>query len=235
MQDESKVSLRFYGRRKSHKLRDYQQGLYDNLLPQIAVQPDQIGGAGGGGLAAGFGAGDVKSDYWLEIGFGGGEHLVAQAIAHPEIGLIGCDMFLNGIAQALRQIDQAKISNIRIFEGDARVLLAVLPSASLSRVFILFPDPWPKKRHHRRRIVNSSVLDQVARALKPGGELRLATDDLSYLPAMLHAAVGHPEFHWLARQASDWQKPPQDWVPTRYQKKAERAGRIPYFLCFRRV
>ncbi|MCX8506830.1 MAG: tRNA (guanosine(46)-N7)-methyltransferase TrmB [Alphaproteobacteria bacterium] len=241
----AQVTLRFYGRRKSHKLRQHQQELYDSLLPRLTLRLDDAGanGATRSDLAAQFAMGGHETqangttyrDFWLEIGFGGGEHMVGQARAHPDIGVIGCDMFLNGLAQALRHIDEAKIANIRLVEGDARHLLSLLPDQSLGRVYILFPDPWPKKRHHRRRIINQSLLDQVARVLRPGSDLRLATDDLSYLSAMLSATLRHREFNWQARRAVDWRTPPAEWVPTRYQKKAERAGRRPYFLNFTRV
>ncbi|MDI9350018.1 MAG: tRNA (guanosine(46)-N7)-methyltransferase TrmB [Candidatus Symbiobacter sp.] len=236
MNDASAAAPRFYGRRKSHKLRQHQQELYDTLLPRLRLRVDHLAT---GGIAAAF-AGDAPRpvpyrDYWLEIGFGGGEHMVGQATAAPDIGIMGCDMFINGIAQALRPIEQGQIANIRLYEGDARRLLALLPAHSLAKIFILFPDPWPKKRHHRRRIINPAVMDALAFVLKPGGELRLATDDLSYLPAMLRVTLGHRAFHWTARQASDWQTPPPGWVPTRYQKKAEKAGRVPYFLNFTRV
>ena len=171
---------------------------------------------------------------WLEIGFGGGEHLAAQAAAAPAIGMIGAEVFENGVVKLLGEIERRKLANLRLFVDDARLLLAALPEASLQRVFILFPDPWPKLRHHKRRIVSGETLDRLAFAMADGAELRLATDDADYLRWMLERATRHADFEWLARRAEDWRERPADWPPTRYEQKALAAGRKPAFLRLRR-
>ncbi len=169
---------------------------------------------------------------WLEIGFGGGEHLAAQAEHHPEIGFIGCEVFENGIARLLGDIARRDLGNIRIFADDARALLDCLVPASIGRVFILFPDPWPKLRHHKRRLVAPATLDRLASVMQPGAELRLATDDRGYLLWMLEHLTAHPDFVWTARTAADWRERPPDWPATRYEEKARAAGRTPVFLRF---
>jgi tRNA (guanine-N7-)-methyltransferase len=171
---------------------------------------------------------------WLEVGFGGGEHLAAQAAAAPAIGMIGAEVFENGVVKLLGEIERRKLANLRLFVDDARLLLAALPQASLQRVFILFPDPWPKLRHHKRRIVSRETLDRLAFAMADSAELRLATDDRGYLQWMLERATAHADFEWLARGPEDWRERPADWPPTRYEQKALAAGRQPAFLRFRR-
>ena len=171
---------------------------------------------------------------WLEIGFGAGEHLAEQAALHPEIGFIGCEVFENGVARLLSEIEGSGLSNIRIHPDDARRLLDVLPPCSLDRVFILFPDPWPKLRHHKRRLVSPETLDRLAVLMPPGAELRLATDDRDYLVWMLEHVTAHPAFAWVARRAEDWRHRPADGPATRYEEKALAAGRNPAFLRFLR-
>jgi tRNA (guanine-N7-)-methyltransferase len=171
---------------------------------------------------------------WLEVGFGGGEHLAAQAAAAPAIGMIGAEVFENGVVKLLGEIERRKLTNLRLVIDDARLLLAALPEASLQRVFILFPDPWPKLRHHKRRIVARETLDRLAFVMADGAELRLATDDADYLRWMLERATQHADFDWLARRPEDWRERPADWPPTRYEQKALAAGRTPAFLRFRR-
>jgi len=175
------------------------------------------------------------SDVWLEIGFGAGEHLAWQAEAHPDVGLIGAEPFVAGMAKLLSKIEQAKLSNIRLYTEDARDILAALPPASLGRVFILFPDPWPKTRHHKRRLIQTETLDALARVMKPGAELRLATDDRGYLVWALERLMAHPRFQWIARSAADWRARPADWPETRYEAKAVKAGRVCTYLRFLRV
>jgi tRNA (guanine-N7-)-methyltransferase len=167
---------------------------------------------------------------WLEIGFGGGEHLAHQADCHPAIGFLGCEVFENGIAKLLAEIDRRALANIRVFSDDARLLLAALPAASVDRVFILFPDPWPKERHKKRRLVSGETLDRLAAIMRGGAELRLATDDPDYVSWMLERVTRHPAFEWLARRPADWRERPTDSPPTRYEEKARAAGRVPYFL-----
>jgi tRNA (guanine-N7-)-methyltransferase len=218
-----------YGRRRGRKLRAGQQELWRRLLPRLRFALPEAGTLAPAALF------DRPVDaVALEIGFGAGEHLAAQAAAHPETGFIGSEVFENGIAKLLAEIEQRQLSNIRLFIDDARLLLAALSEASLARVFILFPDPWPKLRHHKRRIVATATLDALARVMIDGGELRLATDDRDYLAWMLDHATRHPEFEWLARRPSDWRTRPADWPETRYEQKAIAAGRNPVFLRCRR-
>jgi tRNA (guanine-N7-)-methyltransferase len=178
--------------------------------------------------------GDPGRSVWLEIGFGGGEHLGFQAERHPEIGLIGCEVFEPGIARLLAQIERRQLDNIRVFADDARLLIAALSPASIDRVFILFPDPWPKRRHEKRRIVSRETLDALSVIMTDGGELRLATDDRNYLFWMLERLTDHPDFEWLVRGPCDWRERPDDWPPTRYEEKARAAGRVPSFLQMKR-
>ena len=171
---------------------------------------------------------------WLEIGFGGGEHLAAQAARLPDHGLIGCEVFENGVVRLLAEVERLGLANLRLLIDDARPLLAALAEASLDRVFILFPDPWPKLRHHKRRLVSTATLDALAQAMADGAELRLATDDMDYLRWMLDRVTAHDAFEWLVRRPPDWRERTPDWPPTRYEQKALAAGRRPAFLRFRR-
>ena len=171
---------------------------------------------------------------WLEIGFGGGEHLAAQAEAHPAIGLIGCEPFVNGIVSALGHVARRGLANVRLWPDDARLLLDRLPAGSLDRIFVLFPDPWPKARHAKRRFVSSENLDRLARLMRGGAELRLASDDADHVDWMLMQLLAHPAFEWTARRAADWREPPPDWLPTRYEAKAVQHGVQPAYLRFRR-
>jgi tRNA (guanine-N7-)-methyltransferase len=218
-----------YGRRRGKKLRAGQEALLDTLLPKLLIktppEPQKLD------LAGLFGGG---REIWLEVGFGAGEHLAWQAEHHPEIGLIGCEPFINGVAKCLAHIERTGVTNVRLFNDDARLLMAALPEQSLARAFILFPDPWPKTRHHKRRFVQRDTLARLARLMKPGAELRLATDDPSYLPWMVEHACVHPAFEWLAARPSDWRGRPADWPPTRYEQKM-LAGHKPVFLRLRRV
>jgi len=209
-----------YGRRRGKKLRAGQEALLDTLLPKLLIKLP---------LSEPLDAREL----WLEVGFGSGEHLVWQAEQHPDVTLVGCEPFINGVAKCLAHIERAGVGNVRLFNDDARLLMAALPERSLSRVFILFPDPWPKTRHHKRRFVARATLDALARLMKPGAELRLATDDPSYLPWMIEHACGHPAFEWLAERPSDWRGRPEDWPPTRYEQKM-LAGHKPVFLRFKR-
>jgi tRNA (guanine-N7-)-methyltransferase len=210
-----------YGRRRGKKLRAGQEALLDTLLPKLLIK-----------LPLNEPLGD--REIWLEVGFGSGEHLVWQAEQHPDVMLLGCEPFINGVAKCLAHIERAGVTNVRLFNDDARLLMAALPERSLSRVFILFPDPWPKTRHHKRRFVQRATLDLLAPLMKAGAELRLATDDPSYLPWMVEHACTHPAFEWLADRPSDWRGRPADWPPTRYEQKM-LAGHKPVFLRLRRV
>ena len=173
---------------------------------------------------------------WLEVGFGAGEHLIAQARAHPDVGYIGCEPFMNGVATLLTEFDRSPADNVRLFADDARLLIARLPEASLARVFVLFPDPWPKARHHRRRFISAAMVAQLARIIAPGGEVRVATDHMDYarwtLAHLGGTTAADRPFRWLARRPEDWRRPPAEWIVTRYQRKAEMAGASPVFLTF---
>lgn len=172
-------------------------------------------------------------DVWLEIGFGGGEHLVHQAARNPDIGIIGAEPYINGVAMLLGKIRKAGVTNLAVHPGDARDLMDVLPQASISKAFLLYPDPWPKTRHHRRRFVTPEHLGPLAQCMKPGAELRVATDIPDYVRQTLEE-VPKAGFTWLAEAPADWRAPWDDWISTRYEQKALREGRVPHYLSFRR-
>jgi tRNA (guanine-N7-)-methyltransferase len=218
----------WHGRRQGRKLRAGRQRLVQELLPRLAVPP------GDGPLDPRILFPQGAAGIWLEIGFGGGEHLAGQAARHPDLGFIGCDVFLNGLASALAHIDREKLANIRLLHGDARTLLPRLPDAAVDRVYLLFPDPWPKRRHRDRRFTGRANLDALARIMADGAELRIASDDMGFIRWTLEQARLHPHLTWRARGPQDWRRPPKDWIATRYQEKAVKAGRSPVFLTFRR-
>lgn len=218
---------RFYGRRKGRPLRKGQQQLIDTLLPRLAIALPEAGRLEPRTLFPG-----KPSQIWLEIGFGGGEHLAELARANPDVGLIGCEVFLNGIATLLAQVSANGHDNVRLHPEDARDLLDALPEASLDRVFLLFPDPWPKRRHADRRFIQPGNLDLLARLMKPGAEFRVASDDPTYIGWALAHLMRHPAFAWTARRPADWRVRPADWPGTRYESKALREGRQPVFLRF---
>jgi tRNA (guanine-N7-)-methyltransferase len=221
---------RFYGRRKGRPLRKGQQQLVDTLLPRVAIALPASGKLDPRALFP-----HGLDRIWLEIGFGGGEHLAEQARANPDAGLIGCEVFLNGIATLLAQVSSLGLRNVRVYPEDARDLLDALPDASLDRVFLLFPDPWPKRRHADRRFVQPANLDQLARLMKPGAEFRVASDDPIYIGWTLAHLIRHPAFRWTAQGPQDWRARPADWPGTRYESKALREGRRPVFLRFIRL
>jgi tRNA (guanine-N7-)-methyltransferase len=225
MEDTAHPLLRSYGRIKSRPIKPRQAALVETLLPQIRAPQapfdpvDLMPGA---------------DEVWLEIGFGGGEHMASQAARAPNVLIIGCEPFLNGVASAVRHVDEQGLKNVRIKDGDARELIAHLPDACLTRVFILFPDPWPKARHHKRRIVQPEVLADLARVLKPGGKLRFATDVAGYADWALERVLASPDFKWAAERADDWRVPPADHITTRYEEK--RLGDCePVFFDFERA
>lgn len=222
----------FYGRRHGKTLRDrhrhYLETDLDALSPGSVdweTNPDRSPID----LGALFGDREV----WLEIGFGGGEHMVHQAVLHPEVGLIGAEPFINVVAMLLGRIRDAGVENIRIHPGDVRDLFDVLPEASVSKAFLLYPDPWPKARHHRRRFVTPEYLEPLAGVLRRGAELRVATDIPDYVRQTLEEVPRHG-FDWLAEGPDDWYRPWNDWISTRYEQKALREGRVPHYLTFRR-
>ncbi len=222
-----------YGRRRGHKLRPGRQELVDQLLPHLAIALPETGRLDPGELFAAMPLGD-EAPLWLEIGFGGGEHLAAQAEAHPDIALIGCEPFINGIASLLSLIEKANLGNVRIWDDDARSLIEHLPDASVDRAFLLYPDPWPKARHAKRRFVATGSLDQLARVLKDGAELRIASDHPVYQRWTLCRMHGRADFAWSAERADDWRRRPDDGPATRYEQKAVREGRTPMYLNFTR-
>ncbi|MEM7057859.1 MAG: tRNA (guanosine(46)-N7)-methyltransferase TrmB [Pseudomonadota bacterium] len=224
----------FYGRRRGKKLRNHQADLVDTRLAELA--PPGVTWADNPGrdpidLGALF---PGKKEVWLEIGFGGGEHMLAQAQANPEIGIIGAEPFINGVAKLLAAIEQAGVSNVSVTDADARDVMDVLPAASIARVFLLYPDPWPKTRHHKRRFVNPAQLNQLAKVMAPGADLRIATDISDYVRHSLLILGQHPDFSWTAERPKDWREPWPDWPGTRYEAKALREGRKPHYLAFKR-
>lgn len=218
---------RLYGRAQGHKLRAGQQELVDTLLPQVAVPAD-----GPLDAAALFGA-DRPLEF--EIGFGGGEHLAGQAAARPNTGFIGCEPFLNGVVGALLHIRDQDLHNVRLHMGDALDVLERLPDASLERLYLLHPDPWPKARHAKRRMVNDGPLDLIAAKLKPGGEFRLGTDDPTYCRHAMMVMNRRRDFAWQAGEARDFLTRPADWPETRYERKARRKGHEVWYFRYRRI
>lgn len=221
-----------FGRRKSRKLSPNKEELMASLLPRIAVR---LAGDSAHPENRPFALTQQCDKVWLEIGFGGGEHLAEQAAKNPDVLLIGCEPYIDGVAKLVSEVDAEGLDNVRILADDARLLLDELPDSSVERVFILFPDPWPKARHHKRRIVSQDTLDRVARVLKPSGELRLATDHVDYAEWMLEQVLAHPAFEWQAERHTDWKTPPADWVPTRYEQKTRAEGREPIYYLLRRL
>jgi tRNA (guanine-N7-)-methyltransferase len=217
--------LRTYGRIKTRTLKPRQAVLVDELLPRLGVPAGPF---------------DPRTlapearEVWLEIGFGGGEHLAAQAARRPDVLAIGVEPFLNGVASALRHVDELGLTNVRIVQGDARDIVARLPDASLDRVFILFPDPWPKTRHHKRRIMQPDFITDLARATRPGAWLGFATDWRDYAAWTLERMARRTDWTWTARGPADWRDPPPDHVTTRYEQKA-LGDTAPIFLNFVRT
>lgn len=220
----------FFGRRKGHKLRPRQAHLIETLLPRLAI--DLVRAA----------PNDLRSlfavpvaEVALEIGFGGGESMIAQAAARPDIGIIGVEPFINGMAKALAAIDSHSLKNIRLHFDDAAALIERLPDAALTRIDLIHPDPWPKRRHWKRRFVQDNMVAQFARILRPGGQFRFVTDVADYAAWTLQRLLRSAQFAWTARCADDWRQPWPDFTPTRYHAKAAREDRTSCFLIFRRL
>ena len=244
------MELRSYGRRRGRKLSPRQERLMRELLPRLAIDlgspppssirnlfpaPDAQWASEGATMSTPVAGGPPKADVadiWLEIGFGGGEHLLWQARHHPHVGLIGAEPFEDGVVKVLAAIEDEGLANLRIHADDARDLPRWLPPASIGRVFVLFPDPWPKRRHVKRRLVNPHLLAMLARVMRRGGELRIGTDIGDYARTIMMAMQACPSFEWTARSPVDWRVRPADWPPTRYEEKAHREGRRCCYLRF---
>jgi tRNA (guanine-N7-)-methyltransferase len=222
------ISSPLHGRRSGKPLASYQRELVQTLLPRLAVDLDaEIDPAS---LFALTNAPAGVGDLWLEIGFGSGEHLLSAAALHRDIGFIGCEPFLNGMARALAYLSSADLDNVRLHAGDAGELIDRLPDASIGRVFLLYADPWPKRRHKKRRLISEAMLLRLARAMRRGAELRFATDIDDYCGWTLARLLASADFRWTAEAASDWQEPWPDWGGTRYERKAVEQGRRPCYI-----
>ncbi len=225
MSDPTTIN-RLYGRRAGHKLREGQAALVEDLLPRISV-PE-------GPLSAVTLFGDDRP-LELEIGFGAGEHLAGQAAMRPGTGFIGCEPFLNGVVGALGHIQSGRLDNVRLHMGDALDVLARLPDASLERVYLLHPDPWPKARHAKRRFMNPGPLDRIATKLKPGGEFRFGTDHPVYCRWAMMQMDRRRDFEWQIEDAQDFLNRPDGWPETRYERKARRQGHEVWYFRWRRI
>ncbi len=221
--------LRSYGRRKGKRLSPRKDRLVAELLPALRLG---LGDAAPEDPCTLFSV--PVREVWLEIGFGSGEHLLWQTAQNPDIGFIGCEPFINGVASLLGAIEDRGLKTVRLHDGDAREVLPWLPNSGIARAFILFPDPWPKKRQAKRRLVSPALVDALARVLARGGELRFASDDVDYAGHALRAVNLNGAFDWLARKPSDWRLRPEDWPETRYERKALSEGRKPVYLSWRR-
>jgi tRNA (guanine-N7-)-methyltransferase len=225
MSDAHHPPLRSFGRLKARPIKPRQAALMEMRLPALRIPTGPVDPAA---LMPG------ARETWLEIGFGGGEHMAAQAARAPDVLILGAEPFVNGVASAVRHIDEQGLTNVRLHDGDVRELIARLPDASLGRVFILFPDPWPKTRQQKRRLVQPELVADLARTLRQGGRLRFASDVASYVDQALERFIANPAFGWTAERADDWRTPPADHITTRYEEK--RLGDCaPVFLDFVRA
>lgn len=232
MTEQHRPRRNFYGRLKGKSLKQSQKGYLDEDLSDLSPGPvtwEENPQRTPLNLAELFDGKPV----WLEIGFGGGEHMVHQAGQNPQTGIIGAEPYINGVAMLLGKIRRAGVTNLAVHPGDVRDLFDVLPAQSMDRAFLLYPDPWPKTRHHRRRFVTPEHLEPLARVLKPGAIFRVATDIEDYVRQTLEQVPRHG-FDWLAEGPADWQQPWDDWISTRYEQKALREGRRPHYLTFRK-
>ncbi len=227
MSESERYTGAFFGRRKGKPLRAHQADLIGNLLPKLALDLSQPAPADSHTL---FPA--QATEVRLETGFGGAEHLIAQAQAHPNVGFIGIEPFVNGMAKALAEIERHGLRNIRLHHGDATDLIAWLPDQAVARIDMLYPDPWPKRRHWKRRFVNERSIESLARILKTGGEFRFASDWANYTAWTLRRVTQSSSFVWTAERAADWREPWPGFGGTRYEAKAKREGRAPCYLTF---
>jgi len=226
---ERRRETAFFGRRKGHALRSHQNNLMQSFLPKLLADTTKASTDPSSLFE------ETKQQIHIEIGFGGGEHLIARAQQNPDIGYIGCEAYVNGIAKLLNQIDVLKIDNIRIYPGDALEFCKHLPSSSIDRLYILYPDPWPKVRQRKRRIISDENLGVFQNILKAGSELRFATDIDDYSAWTLAHIERAPALQWHPISSLDWCEPWQDWTRTRYEAKAIREGRVPAYFRFVRT
>jgi len=220
--------FRTFGRAKGRPLSPHQRQLYEDLYPKLALSPDNLKSE----------LRDTSQQFdgiWFEIGFGGSEHLLWQARHNPNISCWGAEPFENGVAKALRGISDNHLKNIRLFHGDARDILQVLPDNSLERIYVLFPDPWPKSRHHKRRLINADFIKELHRTIKPNGTFRFASDIIHYVDWVLTRLHAHGGFTWNPQSITDWRKRKADWPGTRYEAKAGREGRECHYFEFTRT
>jgi tRNA (guanine-N7-)-methyltransferase len=229
MTDEHPLATRLYGRRKGKKLSALQVNLRETLLPRLALDPAQPI------ISAPDLFSNTPRDIWLEIGFGGGEHLAAEAAAHPDEGFIGCEFFENGVVKVLTLIADKDLNNVRLYQGDASAIIDALPPQSLAGAYLLYPDPWPKRRQRKRRFLSDDMLKRLARIMRPGAEIRFATDIDDNAGWTLARVLESPDFEWRAQSAQDWREPWFGWASTRYEAKALAAGRTPVYLSFVRT
>jgi tRNA (guanine-N7-)-methyltransferase len=222
--------LRSYGRRKAKPLTARKERLLGELLPRLRLDLEAKPPAALSELFPG-----RVNDVWLEIGFGSGEHLLWQAETHNDVGLIGCEPFINGMGTLLGAIEDRGLDTVRLHDGDAREVLTWLPDGAVGRIFMLFPDPWPKKRQIKRRLLGADTLGEIARVLKRGGEFRFASDNSDYAAQALALTRASGAFAWTAERAADWRERPADWPETRYERKALAEGRKCAYLAFRRL
>jgi tRNA (guanine-N7-)-methyltransferase len=224
---EPALGGRLYGRSRGKALRAGQERLLAEALPLFSIAPEA--------LAAGRAFAMPPREMWLEIGFGAAEHLIEQAKANPNVGIVGCEPFLNGVVAALAGLEREHLSNVRLRRGDAQTLIEAAPEAFFSRVFMLYPDPWPKRRHHKRRVIAAGTIEALARVMRAGAELRFATDVDDYAGWTLARFLASPHFRWAAARADDWRQPWPEWRPTRYEAKARSEGRGSVYLTFVRL
>ncbi|TVR10225.1 MAG: tRNA (guanosine(46)-N7)-methyltransferase TrmB [Salinarimonadaceae bacterium] len=222
----------FFGRRKGKRLRAGQEERLRDLLPRLRL-PDGDAPIARETLASLYPS--PPSGYVLEIGFGGGEHLAHRAAERPDLGFIGCEPFVNGMVKLLGAVEERGLSNVRLWDEDAGLLLPRLPEGAFERVYLLYPDPWPKRRTRKRRFVSPESLAAIARLLRPGGTFHFASDIDDYVGWTLARAAGEPRLTWTARGPADWREPFPGWPGTRYEAKALREGRAPSYLTFSRI
>jgi len=218
---------RVYGRKLAKPLKKTSEARLEKYIPHYSISLENDQPVDMGRLFD-----HEPKEYWLEIGFGKGEHLIAQAKANPDIGFMGCEPFINGVSGLVDHMEREKVHNIRFFNNDARLLMDALGDKTISRAFILFPDPWPKKRHHKRRIVSQGNIKVLSKLLKDNAELRIGTDHHDYCRWILARLMENPDFSWKSDHPDDWHKRPDDWPATRYEKKALKEGRKSSYMTF---